>query len=168
MAKRERDNLTKFRKFLQRKDKFGHPIGVKWLEGANSATTTMGGVVSYIIFWIQIIYMSIKIEALVNRKGARIGMDTQLVNYDEIGQVNLNDTGFIPYIQIDDGVILDEMHRYYSIEFETWTWDPDADGLDHDKITKKIHHSKPCGPEDFPGLDDTLVENILRTTRENV
>ena len=45
----------------------------------------MGGIVSYIIFWIQIIYLSIKIEALINRKGARISMDTELTEYDEIG-----------------------------------------------------------------------------------
>lgn len=81
------DRLTKFRKFLQRKDKFGHPIGMKWLEGANTATTTMGGVMSYIIFWIQLTYLSLKMEALVNRKGARIGMENQLIDFDEIGQV---------------------------------------------------------------------------------
>lgn len=65
-----RSKTTRLRKFLQKKDKFGHPIGMKWLENSNSATTTLGGIMSYAIFFIQLIYLCIKIEALIFRKGA--------------------------------------------------------------------------------------------------
>lgn len=95
-------------------------------------------------------------------------MDTELTEYDEIGQVALNTTGFIPFIQIDQGVDLDDLQRYFSIEFETWTWDPEGGETDGDKIKKKIHNSKPCEASDFPNLDDEFVGSILQTTRDNV
>ena len=60
------------------------------------------------------------------------------------------------------------MQRYYTIEFETWTWDPEVEGSDGEKIAKKVHNSKPCEPEDFHGLEENLVDSILQTTRENV
>ena len=85
----DKTRTTRLRKFLQRKDKFGHPIGMKWLGGANTATTTLGGIMSYIIFTIQVVYLCINLDALVSRKGAKIGFDKELTEFDEIGSIKL-------------------------------------------------------------------------------
>jgi hypothetical protein len=37
-------------------------------------------------------------DALVNRKGAKIGFDKELTEFDDVGIVKLNETAFIPYI----------------------------------------------------------------------
>ena len=157
----DKTRTTRLRKFLQRKDKFGHPIGMKWLGGANTATTTLGGIMSYIIFTIQIVYLCINLDALVSRKGAKIGFDKELTEFDEIGSINLNETAFIPYIQIDKGVDWHDSHKFYNIEFENWKWDPSIEGSDEDKITKTIYSAKPCEASDFPGIDDDLRDRVL-------
>lgn len=114
------------------------------------------------------VYLCINIDALIHRKGAKIGFDKELSEFDEIGAINLNETSFIPYIQIDKSVNFHEAHRFYNIEFENWKWDPSIEGSEEDKILKTIYPAKICEESDFPGIDDELRDKVLASTRENV
>jgi hypothetical protein len=65
-------NSKGLRKFLQKKDKFGNPIVFNWNGGGGSFNTTLGGLASYIIFTLNLIFLGLNLKKLVMREGALI------------------------------------------------------------------------------------------------
>lgn len=78
------------RKFLQKKDKFGHPVGLNWNGGGGSFNTTLGGVASYIIFLLNMVFLGLNLKKLIGREGAQISLDVELTEYERLGVVQFN------------------------------------------------------------------------------
>ena len=75
------------RKFLQKKDKFGHPVGLNWNGGGPSFNTTLGGLASYIIFLLNLVYLALNLKKLIAREGAQISRDIELTEYERLGTI---------------------------------------------------------------------------------
>ena len=61
------------RKFIQTQDKFGHPIGMNWNGGGGTFNTTIGGIVSTIIFILKLSYFGLKLKNFFLKEGTAIG-----------------------------------------------------------------------------------------------
>lgn len=111
-----------------------------------------------VIMTIKIIFFALKFQQLIMKTHPLIGYDKELQEFEEIGEVPFDQTEFVPYIQITDKIPFHELHKYYTIEFENYVWNPDADETKGErKEYREIVHARPCIASDFPGHEE-LVE----------
>ena len=153
------------RKFLQKKDKFGHGVGLNWNGGGPSFNTTLGGIASYLIFWLNLIYLGLNLKKLIAREGAMISLDIELTEYDRLGTVQFNKTEFTPYIHMSAEVPLEDLNQYISIEFTNWIWDPKVLGDDQAKTFTEVIGTRKCTVDDFP--EDSEFEKVLKEDEDD-
>jgi hypothetical protein len=115
---------------------------------------------SYMIFWLNLVFLALNLKKLIAREGAMISLDVELTEYDRLGTVHFNKTEFTPYIHMSEEVPLEDLNQYISIEFTNWIWDTTVLGDDEAKTFTEVIGTRRCVAEDFP--DDSGFVDVLK------
>lgn len=101
---------------------------MNWRGGAGTFNTTIGGIVSTLIFGLKLAYFALKLKNFILKEGTKIGMDQELTDFGELGTVQLAEMKWMPYIEISNKMSFEEMNQYFTIEFENYKWYPELEG----------------------------------------
>ena len=83
-------------------DWFGHPIGLNFDKAGLINKTSWGGIVTLVIRFLVSIYGLILLKDLWLRERDTTNSTSKLVQAENLGVVHLNETGFRPFVMIQN------------------------------------------------------------------
>jgi hypothetical protein len=90
------------KKFIKARDMFGHPVTLNFNRQGDTYFTTCGGLISIFFFFFLGWYVLIKFDIMTSRTGDSINVVKERSNYTDIGEITLQDAGFMPILVIKD------------------------------------------------------------------
>ena len=75
---------------------------MNWSGGGGTYNTTIGGIVSFLIFGLKLAYFALKLKNFILKEGTKIGMDQELTDFGELGVVELATMNWMPYVEISN------------------------------------------------------------------
>ena len=87
---------------IRSQDLFGFPIALNFNKGGSTHKSVLGGAVSIFIKIIIVTYTVVLVNTLVFNENDELQTIKVQSDPDELGEVRLNEMGFVPFITIEN------------------------------------------------------------------
>jgi hypothetical protein len=90
------------KKFIKKRDMFGHPVTLNFNRQGDTYFTTCGGVISILLNLVLLQYVLIIFSKMTTRTGDSINLVNVRTNYTDIGEITFEEAEIMPFILTRD------------------------------------------------------------------